>query len=217
MLRDIKVGVAFGGKTAQKKVEQYLSRLEEAGLGDKARSLLEGRLLTDVHALLEEHGAQQPPVSEFIRRYVELAGRAEKIGFFTKWLDRYGAPLRARDGGPRMMAEGVRKYIEANFRDPELSVASIAEAFHVGHAYLSRLYRKEYGQTCIEYITSLRIDYARSLVENTDIRHGDIAEEVGYASVYYFSIQFKKMMGETPGEYRRRRRSENENPHDTEG
>ena len=45
---------------------------------------------------------------------------------------------------------------------------------------------------------------ARKLLERTEMKHQAIAQAVGYASVYYFSLQFKKQTGETPGQYRKR-------------
>lgn len=60
------------------------------------------------------------------------------------------------------------------------------------------------GITCIEYLTQKRIERARKLLERTEMKHQAIAQAVGYASVYYFSLQFKKQTGETPGQYRKR-------------
>ena len=70
--------------------------------------------------------------------------------------------------------------------------------------YFSRLFKKQMGITCIEYLTQKRIERARKLLERTEMKHQAIAQAVGYASVYYFSLQFKKQTGETPGQYRKR-------------
>ena len=106
--------------------------------------------------------------------------------------------------------QSIKHYIEENFADPQLSVSSIANSFFISNAYLSRVFRRFCHQTCIEYITQVRMEQAQRLLENTEIRIADIAEKTGYSSVYYFSVQFKKLTGETPGEYRKRMRREDE-------
>ena len=53
------------------------------------------------------------------------------------------------------------------------------------------------------YITQLRIRYACDLLKSGKYKIGDIAEEVGYKNVYYFSKVFKAQTGSTPSEYKK--------------
>lgn len=86
------------------------------------------------------------------------------------------------------------------FRD--LSLTGIAEEMGVNPNYLSRSFSKEYGDSLISYINTVRLQAAAGLLKKTNLKNYEIAERVGYQNVEYFSRIFKKAMGMTPGEYR---------------
>lgn len=96
------------------------------------------------------------------------------------------------------------KLIEECLNQEEFGVNDLAERLHVSAGYLSRIFKKQMGITCIEYLTQKRIERAKELLEHTEMKHQLIAQAVGYSNVYYFSLQFKKQTGETPGQYRKR-------------
>lgn len=206
MLLGIRVSLAYNRKGLRKKLEQYLRLSKEHGSDQKDRYSYEGKLLAELYLLMGELGAELPPYAQFVDRFED--GGELRLNDLTTWLQTAITQGDERGGGHETLTESVKRYINENFYDPELAVNSIAKAFHISNAYLSRVFRKECGITCIEYITAARLRYAKMLLENTDIRHGEIALKSGYSSVYYFGIQFKKIVGETPGEYRRRVRTE---------
>lgn len=76
---------------------------------------------------------------------------------------------------------------------------------HVGFnaSYFSSLFKKETGQTFSEYLSEIRIGYAKTLLMDLELGIADIAEKVGYNDKTYFSKLFKKNTGLTPKEYRR--------------
>jgi two-component system response regulator YesN len=96
----------------------------------------------------------------------------------------------------------ARSYIEANYTSPDISLNSIAEHVYLNPAYFSKLYKKETGETYMEYLTSLRISRAKALLRDTNIRVSDIGAAVGYLNSQYFATFFKKVTGKTPIEYR---------------
>ena len=69
-------------------------------------------------------------------------------------------------------------------------------------------YAQETGLTFTQYLTALRIGKAKELLEATEMRSSQIAQEVGYNDSHYFSYLFKKTTGMTPSEYRRANRDE---------
>lgn len=93
--------------------------------------------------------------------------------------------------------------MEENFYKVTLSIKEIASQLHVSTSYLSRIFKKQVGKTCMEYITTLRIDKAKELLLKTDLKQDQIAQEIGYTNMYYFNHQFKKQTGVTPGNYRK--------------
>ena len=54
-----------------------------------------------------------------------------------------------------------------------------------------------------EYLTKVRLNHAKRMLENTSLRTYEVAEKVGYSSPQYMSILFKRYFSCTPGDYRR--------------
>jgi len=105
---------------------------------------------------------------------------------------------------PESLIDASLRLIHENLNNEYFGVNDIAAALHVSDSYFSRMFKKKMGVTCIEYLTGQRIEKARNLLWHTNMKHETIASAVGYANVHYFSIQFKKHAGETPGQYRKR-------------
>ena len=96
----------------------------------------------------------------------------------------------------------AQKYIEANSSSPDISLNTIAEHVYLNPAYFSKLYKKEAGETYMEFLTRLRIEKAKNLLKDTNIRTADVGTAVGYPNSQYFTTLFKKVIGITPLEYR---------------
>lgn len=77
----------------------------------------------------------------------------------------------------------------------------VAQAVNFNAEYFSRLFVRETGMNFTVYLNSLRMRQAVELLEHTDKKVYEIAEEVGYSSLSYFSTAFKKSFGQTPAEY----------------
>lgn len=84
----------------------------------------------------------------------------------------------------------------------DITVASLAAGLYVTPNYLSRLFKKITGEGCNEYIIRKRIEKAKSLLETTNLKAGEIATLVGYHDMNYFSLAFKKHTGQSPTKYR---------------
>lgn len=95
----------------------------------------------------------------------------------------------------------ILAYVSQNY-EKLLTRDDIAKAVGVTPNYVSVLFRKGFDMTFVEYITNLRINEAKKLLENTDKKIYQIAEAVGFEDAYYFSKNFKKVMGMSPKEYR---------------
>lgn len=118
------------------------------------------------------------------------------------------AIIRALDASQQShqerMVQRVKSYIEDRLGDPQLRLESIATAMHVNASHLSRLFKKHESCTISDYITHRRVERASQLLYSLEDSIATVSERVGYASPYYFSACFKKVLGETPSEYRKR-------------
>lgn len=97
--------------------------------------------------------------------------------------------------------EMIRKEIE----NVDFNINTIANALYLTPAYFSRVFKRKMGMTCIDFIKNYRINLAKELLQNTDLSIQQISEKTGYATVYYFSQQFKQVTGESPGSFRKKR------------
>jgi len=97
----------------------------------------------------------------------------------------------------------VRKYVEENFHNPNLSVNTLGEEFNLSPSYLSKIFKAENEISIPDYISKIRINNAKELLKNTDKTIQEIAEETGFLSSSVFIRVFKKIEGITPGAYRK--------------
>lgn len=102
----------------------------------------------------------------------------------------------------------VQRVIDAVERDisnVELSLNHIAQnELFMSADYLGKLFKKETGDRFSNYLTQVRIEKAKKLIENEqDIKFFEIAERLGYSDAQYFSQVFKKQTGYTPTEYKK--------------
>lgn len=91
-------------------------------------------------------------------------------------------------------------YLKGHYRE-KISLGMVAQAVSFNAEYFSRLFVRETGMNFTAYLNSLRMRQAVELLEHTDKKVYEIAEEVGYSSLSYFSTAFKKSFGQTPAEY----------------
>ena len=96
------------------------------------------------------------------------------------------------------------EYIDAHLTEPDLSLKKVAASIFTNESYLSRIFKKELSISMIEYITRQRIAESIRLLNNTNLKVYEIAEQVGFRDAHYFGICFKKQMGVTVKEFRNR-------------
>ena len=108
------------------------------------------------------------------------------------------------------------RYIDTHFTDPEISMTAIAESIDLSTTRLSLSFKERMGMTPSDYLTLLRCERARDLLENTDQTIREISTLVGYYDAGSFIRRFKQVTGETPLQYRRTRRPGKESTNEEE-
>jgi two-component system, response regulator YesN len=91
----------------------------------------------------------------------------------------------------------IREHLDHN-----LSLQEVARFVHLNPNHFSEVFKKETGQSYIEFVTQERIRKAASILQTTQLKVSEVARMVGYEDFKYFSQQFKKHTGLTPSEYR---------------
>lgn len=84
----------------------------------------------------------------------------------------------------------------------EISLTTVADSLYVSSNYLSRIFRQKMGEPFIEYTIRLKMNEAKRLLETSNQKVYEIANELNYKDVNYFTKTFKRTFGVTPSEYR---------------
>lgn len=107
----------------------------------------------------------------------------------------------------------IVEYINVNYSE-EISLSSLSEAFYISPYYLSRKFKEVTGFSFVEYVNSVRMKEAQTLLRQTDQQIIRIAEQTGFDNIAHFGRVFKQMMKTSPMEYRRSVRRQEHFPHE---
>ncbi len=94
-------------------------------------------------------------------------------------------------------------YIDHNYRD-NIRLETIAPLFGYNSSYLGKIFNKKVGESFNSYIDRVRINHSKELLLQKNLKVYEISELVGYKNVDYFHKKFKKYIGESPAEFRKR-------------
>lgn len=104
---------------------------------------------------------------------------------------------------PRQMEDRTQQiidYLELRL-DQSLTIRQICQDNLIGRAQLERCFREQTGGGVIDYFNKLKIDAARRMIREGRLNITQIASQLGFSSVHYFSRRFKTVTGMTPSEY----------------
>ncbi len=114
-----------------------------------------------------------------------------------------------RNLGSRQNILRAAQYMKENFSEENLSLQKVATHIGVSEAYFSRTFKEEMNISFIKYLITLRLEKAKELLLETDIKTIDIAFNVGFSDYPHFSKTFKKYYGVTPSELRKQLKAGN--------
>ncbi|NBD24668.1 helix-turn-helix domain-containing protein [Paenibacillus glycinis] len=112
------------------------------------------------------------------------------------------AGFRTQSVSPCQIIQAAEKFIRGRYADG-LTLQSVAEEVHVTPVWLSKLFKKETGMTFLEYLTEIRMERAKRMLEEVQYKVYEVSTQVGYKDPVHFTKLFKKQTGHTPKEYRR--------------
>ncbi|ULL14998.1 AraC family transcriptional regulator [Paenibacillus sp. H1-7] len=102
----------------------------------------------------------------------------------------------------RKLISEVTQYIQECYHDSNLNVNTIGERFQLKASYLSKMFKNMTGEGLPDFINSLRIHEAKTLIKHKQISITEAAKMVGFNEVATFIRVFKKYEGITPGKYK---------------
>ena len=156
--------------------------------------------------------AQEPLVCEALLRAMyrvhgsesygkELQLRADMLSLLAVIVRQLATPsgISRRHPQSERIQQAVQ-WMKVNYRMP-IQLADIAASVHLSPSHFRALFKEATGKSPMEMLLVLRMERAKELLLHSELSVGQIAEEVGYADLHYFSRLFKKSEGMSPVQY----------------
>lgn len=128
---------------------------------------------------------------------------AESFAELLAAIDRYIAAIKGRNAKPisAVIAKAV-EIIDREYREFDIGIEYMAQRLNMNGVYFSQLFKKDIGISFIDYLNRARLESARRLLAQSNLKIKEVALEVGYEDSHYFGIWFKDKTGLTPSQYR---------------
>ena len=154
---------------------------------------------------IEQQGGMDPLTQGDVRKiYNSSSGEEIQSEFIRLAVLITQAVVIQDDRESDNIIQKARTYIDQNYAR-DLSLDDVAREVGISPYYFSKLFKEQTGQNFIDYLTGLRIETAKHLLEDPAMSVKEICIRSGYSNQNYFSRIFKKSTGMTPTEYRENR------------
>jgi two-component system response regulator YesN len=145
-------------------------------------------------------------VVDYLLKPVDRIELAKVLGRIRQELDEQrGIAIHEAQKGDespeRPLIKKIKRIIKDRL-DQDISLKYVAEQVQMNHQYLSTLFKAETGSNFMEYVTELRIERAKELLRDTNLKIYEVARLSGYANAKHFMNMFKQAVGVTASEFR---------------
>ncbi|MCD8511548.1 MAG: AraC family transcriptional regulator [Bacillus sp. (in: Bacteria)] len=124
----------------------------------------------------------------------------QAYGFIME-CQRYFKQFKQKENLPEYIIK-ASNYIKTHFAEP-LSIEDIAASVNLSKYYFIKRFGETMNMTPGQFITKNRLEQAIHLLRNTELPIKEIAVKVGYGDDNYFNKAFRKVVGTSPGEFRK--------------
>lgn len=132
----------------------------------------------------------------------QFASATRLLEIFAEDLSAKGNQLAIREAHAEPVAVvRAKNYIRQNLGE-DITLTDVAKAACTSTFYICKLFKRETGVNLTEYISRLRVERAKELLQNPQTRISEIAFEVGFQSLTHFNRVFRALVGEAPTTYR---------------
>ena len=107
----------------------------------------------------------------------------------------------SRDEGRIDLISMIQKYVDEHFSDPDFSLERLGSELKYNKKYLSTVFKRHVGVGIVEYLHTVRIQHACTMLRQGFTSVSDVAFRCGYPDAQYFSKVFKRRMSISPREY----------------
>ncbi|MFH5183692.1 helix-turn-helix transcriptional regulator [Paenibacillus sp. TAB 01] len=111
------------------------------------------------------------------------------------------------DSNNNRLYTSMLEYVSHNYMDCNLSLSTVAEELSLTPSYVTRYFKNKNGLPLMQYVSKIRIEKAKELLETTHLSIKEIVEQIGFVDENNFSRAFRKREGVSPSQYRSNRYS----------
>jgi AraC-like DNA-binding protein len=102
----------------------------------------------------------------------------------------------------------AKQFITENYADSELRISTLAEHMGMAESTCSKWFIQSFAETLNVHVTKLRVEAAQGFLRHERMVISDVWKAVGFQNSSHFNVQFRKMVGCSPTEYRKRYKEE---------
>lgn len=176
----------------------FTSPPKKSDFSDTMELLLDSKediAIDEVHQLY----FQTPVMSED-----QIDGIIELLEIYAKQLSQLAQDLElTKDSSEPGIIKKTKEFILANL-DQQLSLDMVSKEVHCNSFYLCKLFKKVTGLSFTEFINQQRLVAAKKLLLNQDMRISEVALEAGFQSITHFNRVFRRYLGCSPSQFRRK-------------
>ncbi|MCM3134834.1 AraC family transcriptional regulator [Paenibacillus polysaccharolyticus] len=202
------------------KLMSQRSRIYAAGTGDnmKIRAVLESWMnMINTTAAAYSSTDKLLMQARMFELFALLSQAAENALESTIPVDATHAPAPTAMHYAGAIAEAIKQAFHAQLRSRDGNVSSvkveqIIASFGISPGYGLQVFRKVFGHSPRAYLSNLKLQEAKMLIEQPDLSLGEIAIKLGYTHLSHFSRQFKRWTGQSPLLYRNQHAENSRNP-----
>ncbi|MCH3962168.1 MAG: response regulator [Solobacterium sp.] len=156
-------------------------------------------LITEAGRKVIEQGI--PVSKEPEHALLKAESKKELFKIFTDGLEEICTQTIAKDAQSDTAVSKVKKYLDEHYNQ-DISLDWVSEHVNISPYYFSKLFKQEMGCGFNNYLTRIRMEKAKRLLEDTQMPIKEVCAEVGYSDPNYFSRLFKRWTGLAPTELR---------------
>jgi AraC-like DNA-binding protein len=170
------------------------------------------RLLSDLSMLVRESGNSPDILVRHGKSVFEQLLTLKTAGEIESWLGKF-VLVRVIECNKKKVTNQHKKIVDDTLAiiheeyDTELTLESCAARLNYHPSYIRRVLKNEAGIAFRDYLALYRMDMAKKLLMETDLKISDISEKLKYRNPENFIRSFKKVEGITPGQYRDKSRT----------
>jgi two-component system, response regulator YesN len=208
--RDYDVLEASGCKDALRQ----LAKNVDLALVDYAMPDCDGfdvlKMIRDTHAklpviLMTGYGSEnvaikaiRTEVTDYIKKPIQMVYLKKRLSELLASKENKGNHEKTEDS----KFDDISAYIEERYMD-EITLDKLSVMAAMNRFTFCRAFKKRFGQSCISYLNSIRINHATEFLKNHKLKVAEIAQIVGYNNVVHFERVFRTLIGVSPREYRK--------------